>query len=243
MFDMQTERAEGRPLTGAIAVAFAILFNVPYTILSMIYDYPDILRRPAGEALDRFAGGGAVLILTWHGFALAALALVPMAIVLSLTPERVARKPGLAIGAAIAGSLAGLAQAIGLWRWVFVVPGLARTHADAAASPESRMASERSFDLLNQFGGVAIGEHIGQLLTALFVVMLAALQWEERKRITGGIGFAAALAIVVGTGEGLSIAFGQSGEMFSLATIAGFLALTAWLIATGIGLARSLPAP
>lgn len=228
-----------RPLTGAAAIAFAIVFNIPYTILSMIYDYPDILRRPAGEALDKFAGGGAVLIFTWHGFALAALALVPMAIALSLTPDRVARKPGLAIGAAIAGSLAGLAQAIGLWRWVFVVPGLARTHADAATSPESRTASERAFDLLNQFGGVAIGEHIGQLLTALFVVMLAALQWTEHKRITAGIGFVAALTIAIGTGEGLSIALGQSGEMFSLATIVGFLGLTVWLIATGIGLTRA----
>jgi hypothetical protein len=122
---------------------------------------------------------------------------------------------------------------------VFVVPGLARTHSDAAASPESRLASERAFDLLNAYGGVAIGEHIGQLLTALFVGMLAALQWTEYKRISASIGLATALTIAVGTGEGLSIVLGQSGEMFSLATIAGFLGLTAWLIATGIGLMRA----
>jgi hypothetical protein len=35
------------------------------------------------------------------------------------------------------------------------------------------------------------------------------------------------------------LAIGQSGDMFSLATIAGFLGLTAWLIATGIGLLSS----
>ncbi len=233
--------ARPRPILGATAIAFAIVFNIPYLILSMIYAYPDVLRRPASEALDLFADGGAVLILTWHGFALSALALAPMAIALSLTPERVARRPGLAIGAAISGSLAALAQAIGFWRWVFVVPGLARIHADAAASAESRLASERAFELLNAYGGVAIGEHIGQLLTVLFVGMLASLQWTETKRITAAIGFAAALTIALGTGEGLSLALGKSGEMFSLATVAGFLALTGWLIATGIGLMRANP--
>ena len=157
---------------------------------------------------------------------------------LSLTPKRVAEKPGLAIGAAIAGSLAGLAQAIGLWRWVFVVPGLARTHADPAATPDAKLAAERAFDLLNQYGGVAIGEHLGQLLTALFVVLLSTLQWGEGKRVSGGIGFITAVTIALGTSEGLALAIGQSGEIFSIATIAGFLGLTVWFIATGIGLLR-----
>jgi hypothetical protein len=232
---------KARPVTGASAIALAIIFNIPYAILAATYDYPDVLRRPAGEALDLFAAGGAQLILTWHGFALSALALAPMAIALSLTPSRIAEKPGLTIAAAIMGSLAGLAQAIGLWRWVFVVPGLARTHVDPASTPDARLSAERAFDLLNQYGGVAIGEHLGQLLTALFVLMLACLQWSERKRISAVLGLLTTLAIVIGTGEGLAIALGQSGEVFSIATIAGFLGLTVWLIATGIGLLRAKP--
>lgn len=228
-----------RPLTGLSAIALAIVFNVPFALLAATYDYPDVLRRPAGEALDMFAAGGAGLILTWHGFALSALALAPMAIALSLTPARVAARPGLAIGAAIMGALAGLAQAIGLWRWVFVIPGLARVHADPAATPDAKLAAERAFDVLNQYGGVAIGEHLGQLLTALFVVMLASLQWSEHKRVSASLGFITALAIALGTGEGLAIALGQSGEAFSVATIAGFLGLTLWLIATGLGLLRA----
>lgn len=223
---------------GAAALALALVFNAPYAVLAATFDYPDVLRRPAGEALQLFAAGGAPLILTWHAFAWCALLLVPVAIMLALTPGRVARQPGLAIGAAIAGALAGLAQAIGLWRWVFVVPGLARVHADPDATPDAQLAAERAFDLLNQYGGVAIGEHLGQLLTALFVVLIASLQWSERARISAAIGFLAALAIVIGTGEGLALALGQSGEAFSLATIAGFLGLTVWLIATGVGLLR-----
>lgn len=53
-----------RPLTGAAAIALAIGFNIPYAILAATYDYPAVLRRSAGEALDLFAAGGPGLILT-----------------------------------------------------------------------------------------------------------------------------------------------------------------------------------
>jgi hypothetical protein len=78
-------------------------------------------------------------------------------------------------------------------------------------------------------------------LTALFVLMLACLQWSERARISATLGFITAAAIALGTGEGLAIALGRSGEVFSLATIAGFLGLTVWLIATGSVCSRSIP--
>ena len=95
---------DARPLSGIAAIVLAIAFNVPFSILAATYDYPDVLRRPAGDALDLFAAGGAPLVLTWHAFALTALALAPMAVVLSLSPARVAAKPGLTIGAAILGA-------------------------------------------------------------------------------------------------------------------------------------------
>jgi len=218
-----------RPLTGAAAIALAVAFNVPYAILAQTYDYPAILRRGAGEALSRFAAGGSELVLVWYFFMLSALALIPLAFALALTPQRIARAPALAIGAAIAGALAGLAQAIGLARWVFVVPGLAIAHAGANAP-----GAERTFDVLNHYGGVAVGEHLGQLLTALFVLLLSLLQMSERRAITASIGLLTALAIAAGTGEGLAIALGGDGGAFALATIGGFLGLTVWLVLTGL---------
>lgn len=229
-----------RPFTGVAAIVVAIGFNVPFAILGATFEYPNVLRRPAGEVLDLFAHGGAPLILTWHAFALSALALAPLAFALALTRKRVTEAPGLAIGAAIAGALSALAQAIGLWRWVFVVPGLARVHTDASASAEAKAAAEQTFDLINQYGGVAIGEHLGQSLLALFVLLLSALQWRERKRISAVLGFVTVAAIVAGTNEGVALALGQSGEAFALATIGGFVGLTLWLIATGIGAMRGV---
>jgi glutaminase len=46
------------------------------------------------------------------------------------------------------------------------------------------------------------------------------------------------LAIAIGTTEGIALALGQSGDLFSIFTIVGFLGLTAWLIATGVTLLR-----
>lgn len=227
-----------RPLTGLAAMALAVGFNLPFARLAAIYDYPDILRRPAGEALTRFAAGGPGLILTWHAFALAALALAPLAVALAVTPGRIATRPGLAIGAAVFGVTAGVMQAVGLWRWVFVVPSLARAHAASDATPEARAAAERAFEVLNLYGGVAIGEHLGQLLTALFVLCLSAAQRAEGRPILAAIGFATAAAIAFGTGEGLAIALGRAGGIFALGTIAGYLGLTLWLFATGAGLTR-----
>lgn len=229
---------EARPLTGLGAIALAVGFNVPFALLAQTYDYPDILRRPAGEALDLFARGGAPLILTWHAFALTAFALTALAAGLAVTGPRLRHYPALTIGAAIAGALAGMAQAIGLWRWVFVVPELARAHGDPSATQEVRAAAEQMFAVLNAYGGVAIGEHLGQLLTASFALLVSALQFAEGRRATALIGLAAAALIGVGTGEGISLALGASGEAFSRVTIAGFMALTLWLIVTGLGLFR-----
>jgi hypothetical protein len=201
-----------RPLVGLASIVVGVGFNLPYLQLVTNYDYPEILRRPAAEALDRFAAGGSGLILTWHGFALAALAMAPLAVALGVTPTRIAARPGLAIGAAIFGALAGVMQAVGLWRWVFVVPSLASVHAAPEASAEAMRAAEGAFEILNLYGGVAIGEHLGQLLSAPVMAL--------------------------GTGQGVMLALGRDGEAFSLLTIAGFLGLTVWLIATGLGLMR-----
>jgi hypothetical protein len=237
MTNATASAAASRPL-GLATIAFAIAFNIPFATLSATFEYPDVLRRPAGEILTMFHAGGASLILTWHAFAVAALLFVPLSIALSLRPARVETSPALAIGAAIAGSLAGLAQAIGLFRWVFVVPSLAGAYVDPAAAEATRAAAENTFNLINLYGGVAIGEHLGQLLTALFILLLALVQFREGSRGTAIIGFVATAAIAIGTNEGLAIALGKSGDIFGLVTIAGFLGLSAWLIATGVTLIR-----
>ena len=231
-------RGQSRRIVGLSAIALAVVFNIPYSVLAATFDYPQVLRRPPGEVLDLFSAGGPALVLTWYAFMLCALMLAPFAAAFAATPGRIAARPVLAIGAASAGVAAALAQAIGLSRWVFVVPGLARTHLDPAASTDAKLFAERTLEMLGRAMGVGVGEHIGQLLTALFIAMAAGLQWSERQRVSAIIGFTAAATMTGGTGEGLAIALGAAGDAFAMATIAGFLAMTAWLIASGVALLR-----
>lgn len=231
----------GRVITGLAAIALAVGFNIPYAALAWLYAYPAILRRPPGEALDLFAAGGAPLVLAWLSFMLAALAMVPLASALSISPQRLTTRPALAIGAAVSGALAGLAQAIGLSRWVFAVPALAQAHV--SGSLEAQASAEHAFSLLNAWGGVAIGEHLGQMLTAAFVLQVALLQRAERRTFASLLGLTTTALLMAGAAEGPAIALGISGEAFALTTIAGFLGLTLWLIATGIGLLRERVAP
>lgn len=215
-------------ITGVGAIALAVVFNLPYGYLAQHFDYPDILRRPVGEVLAAFAAGGDGLIWAWYVFGLSALAFVPLAIALSLTPERLKSSPAVAVGAALSGALAGLVQGMGLLRWVFVVPVLAQ-HPESAAA-------QGQFDLMNAYAGVAIGEHMGQIFTALFVGLVAVLQWGERKWISTALAGLTTVLMLAGSGGGLALALGRSDALFSLISVAAYLALTLWLIATGLGL-------
>lgn len=231
------------PVTaGAAAIALAIAFNIPFALLARLFDYPAILHRPAGDVLMAFHAAGPALILVWYAFTLTALALVPIAILVAAAPRDDATRSWPAVGAAICGALAGTAQAIGLSRWVFVVPALARQHADPTVIEAARAQAAHTFEMLNLWGGVAVGEHIGQFLTCAWVAfMLAATVRSTRPidRVARVLGGAAILAIGFGLGDGLSVALGTPTHLFRLATVTGYLALTGWLIATGIGLMTS----
>ena len=56
-------------LTGILFIVGAALVNIPYTLLIMNFDYPDILRESTGHILTRYQEGGTGLIFTWLAFA------------------------------------------------------------------------------------------------------------------------------------------------------------------------------
>lgn len=143
-------------LLGTIAVI------VPYAILTSQFHYPDILRAATGAILTSFHAGGTSLIITWLFFALSGL---PLVIAVSMIGQYVQpqQKWVTQIG------LMGLwVQMIGLLRWVFVVPVLATHYVSGDAI--TKTAIEQVFIAIHQFGGVLLGEHLGQLLTIIWTV-------------------------------------------------------------------------
>ncbi len=212
--------------TAAALAALALAFNVPYSYLAATFDYPDILRHPAGEILQAFTAGGPALVLAWYGFALAALAFVPVGIAHALAKGRIQAEPVLAISAALTGALAGLTQAMGLLRWVMVVPELAKT------------GDTQGFLLLHAYAGVAIGEHLGMLLTAAHIGLIALIQMREGAKKTALLGAVIAAAIATGAMEGLAMALNLDGSVLGLTAMLGYIALTFWLLASAQWMAR-----
>ena len=154
-------------------VIFLVAATLPYSWLIAHFGYDDILREPTGVILTRFHAGGASLVLAWFSFAMSSLLFIPVAlsfkVVLTSHDATDAGATTLAIASAIA-------QAVGLLRWVLVVPGLAAAFADPATSEATRATLSVVFDVVHHYGGMVIGEMVGQLLlagwTALICVQL-----------------------------------------------------------------------
>jgi hypothetical protein len=214
-------------LAGISMIVLAIAFNAVFAWLGAIFDYPDILRRAPAEILTRFGAGGPTLIFAWAAFMFSAAWLVPTAGWLSA----VTHARGVATTAALAcGVAAGLAQAIGLARWVFVVPGL------AAATPGETVTL--LFHAIHQYGGVAIGEQLGQFFTALWVLLLAGAQARGALPIGWAslIGIAASALIFAGLAEAYATVLAFDPGPLALAAPVGFMLLSLWMLITGVGL-------
>jgi hypothetical protein len=168
--DHQTRKAAAKLKLAATVVVFLVAATLPYVWLIEHFGYDDILRAPAGTVLQRFHGGGAPLVLAWFAFAMSALLFI--AVVRSFNSLFDAHCVHDR-GTAVLGIVSAVAQAIGLLRWVLVVPGLAATYTGPASTAASRDAVIVVFDAVHRYGGMVLGEMIGQLLLAAWTALVA----------------------------------------------------------------------
>ena len=229
-------------ITGTSLIALGVGLNVPFGILGATFHYPDILRQPTAAVLTQFHAGGVPLIATWYAFVAAALFLVPVALFVhdALATTSGQRASTIVRMATLAGIGAGVMQALGLIRWVFVVPVLARTFCDPTTSEPARAAAVGAFESLHQYAGVALGEHLGQLGTALWMVLIAG-ELTSRfafARWLAWLGFASGGLITLGLVEGFATVIPFAVGVLGLATPVGYVGLSGWLVAIGVTFIR-----
>jgi uncharacterized protein DUF4386 len=226
---------DARQVTAVLSIAVPIVFNVAFFELGRAFDYPSILRRPADEILRRFAAGGAGLLLRWHLLFLSALAMLPLAVLLAVVLDA---GPVLTPLTMVVGIVAALVQAVGLARWPFAVPELARRYvaADGPAEEETRRSIEVVFAVLHRYLGVGIGEHLGYLATGLWTVLVAGSilvgtvlpAWLAIAGVLIGLGLLVGTLEFVGPNEPEGWAL--AGTIVPIA----YIAWSVWLILLGV---------
>lgn len=150
-------------LAGLLLIAVPLAFNAGFALLAARFDYPDVLRRPRTDVLAAFRVGGTSLVVLWWTFALTAVALVPLVVLLSRAIDDA--DPALLAVATPVGVLAAGVQFLGLVRWPFLVPYLARAAAEPDASDARRDGVDIVCQSFNRYLGVAAGEHPGYAFT------------------------------------------------------------------------------
>jgi hypothetical protein len=221
---------------GVLLVLLPIAYNVLFEVLRRTFDYPDILRRPTSEVLARFAGGGNRLVLTWWAFSMTALLLTPAAVLVSSTFAD-ANATVLVAGTAL-GVVASVVQVLGLIRWPFAVPHLARVAADPAASPEAHAAVDVVFQSFNRYLGVAVGEHLGYLLTGAWTAFagVGIVQSDVLHPAFGVVALVIAPLFVLGSLEFVG-PFERDGWRPAAALVpVVYVAWSLWLLALGVAL-------
>jgi len=172
-------------VAGIVLIAMPIAFNLAFGLLAARFDYPDILRRPTAEVLERFRAGGASLVLTWWAFAWTAVLFAGLAVLTS--SALTGADPTVLALATTAGVLAAVVQFLGLVRWPFLVPYLAREAAASAPGSPRHEAIDLVFQSFNRYLGVAVGEHLGYALTGAWSV-LAGVAMTQSDAIAGWVG-------------------------------------------------------
>jgi hypothetical protein len=225
--------AEGA--AAALLIAVPVAFNLAFLELGRTFDYPSILREPPDVILQRFAAGGTPLLLRWQALLLSALAMLPLVVLLAIALAAPAALTALAI---VTGSAAALVQALGLVRWPFAVPELARRYvaADGPSGAPTRQTIEVVFATLHRLLGVGIGEHLGYLFTGAWTIVVATsiVSTTAVAPWLGWLGFPIGGALLIGAVEFVGPNERNGWSVAAAIVPIAYVAWSLWLIALGI---------
>lgn len=221
---------------GVMLVVVPVAYVLVVAGLARTFDYPDVLRRPTDEVLARVRVGGTRLTLLWWAFAMCAVLFVPASTLLVASMSQVSGELRTTIVAL--GVLAAVVQLLGLVRWSFVVPWLAREAV--GASPARAEAIDVAFQSLNRSLGLAVGEHLAYLLTGVWTALtgVAMLAPGGLPAWLGVLALPVGAALVVCSAEFVG-PLEREGWRFATRLIpVAFAAWCVWLLAVGVVLLR-----
>jgi Domain of unknown function (DUF4386) len=217
-----------------LLIALPVAFNAFFFALARLFGYPAVLRHPVADILRRFQAGGLRLKLAWYAFMLTAVVFAPLAVLLG----QVLARDGLELVPVTTtiGVLAAVVQFLGLARWPFLVPALARAFERPDSSQATRDATAVVFDAFNRYLGIAVGECLGYLFTGAWTVLVgtAMLQSSTFDAWLAWPGIVVGALLVIGSlefvGRHEETGWKPAGTIVPIA----YTVWSLWLVATGI---------
>lgn len=220
---------------GILLILGAVAVIIPFSILMQQFNYPNVLRFETGVILQQFHAGGIPLILTWLALALSA---IPLVVAYSRLGQWLEHRISWVRWVTLLGVASGLFQLIGLLRWVFVVPSLANAYVHTT-DLSVKTSIELVMNTFHQFGGVLLGEHLGQLFTVIYMIGISLAMWRIRlfPKWLHVLGFSSAVIYFLAQAELLATVI-PGFPSWSLAGLLGSTGWLLWLIVLGILLIR-----
>ncbi len=211
---------------GALLVVEALLSFAPLAILAPAIGWPASLGKPAAEQLAAIAAAPGAVMAGYGLYLLYSILVAPVMIGLAARLRGGLAAP-LGMTVAAFATLSAGARAIGILRWLTVMPALASAHA--AADPAARAQIELVFGALTAYGG-GIGEVLGVSLfmaLALGTLCVAALLRGGLPTWLAGLGLVSTLALA-------GLALPVFGVPALVPVAAAVSLLSAWMLAAGV---------
>jgi len=211
-----------RKVTAALLITAAVLTNAAFTVLGVVFSYPDVLKEPVEEILAKFRASQNAVMFWFAVLAISAALFAPIAIGVGRLSTRRAMRVAVPVGIAAA-----VVQVVGLLRWPLLVPGFA---ADASSpDPATAAAARDSFLLAHRILGNLIGETLGYLFTAAWTLLvLVALGRSFAGLWFIALGAVSAVLVLAGVLSPLDL------PVIDLANFIGYVLWSIWLVAFAI---------
>jgi hypothetical protein len=217
-----------RRLTAALLIGQFVAMWGAFFILAPAINWPASLRLPPAEILPLISAKSSSVFLGYTSYLIHALLLIPIA---ALLPSALGMSEISARLSLLFGGLAGFAKALGITRWIFLMPGLASAYLAPGATDDRRQAIGVVYEAFNAYAG-GVGEILGVgLFAGVWTLILSAALIRTGKTVLGFAGIGAALLLLSTMPSVIGI------EVPILLTLSGII-WQFWTLALAISLLR-----
>ena len=218
-----------KPAAALLLLQFATMWGA-FFILAPAINWPASLDAPPAEILPLILDQSRAVFAGYLSYLIHALALIPLAVLLR---SAIGLTGAFATIAIILGVLAGFAKALGITRWLFLMPGLAEAWVDPATTDAEQAAIGVVYEAFNAYAG-GVGELLGVgLLAGSWTVVLSIALIRRGATLLGWAGMGSAILLFSTL---LSVLGMESPVMLTLSGILWqfwTLALAIWLVRRG----------